>query len=93
MDENGNKVRMRKNKLGEEEWEVQEEFIDEFGNKRVQAKRIKYRKDGLGNEIMEEEYVDPQTGKRMKVEKKTTKDKDGVVIKKKIFKFIIKGSY
>jgi golgin subfamily A member 4 len=34
-DENGNKVRMRRNKQGEEEWEMQEEFIDENGNKKV----------------------------------------------------------
>jgi hypothetical protein len=27
---------------------------------------------------MEEEFVDPSTGKRMKVEKKTVKDKDGI---------------
>lgn len=57
---------------------MQEEFTDENGNKKIQAKRIKYRKDVNGNEVMEEEYVDPTTGRRMKVEKKTVKDKDGI---------------
>ncbi len=42
-------------------------------------KNVKVRKDKNGNEITQEEYIDPETGKRVLVEKRVIKDKDGNV--------------
>lgn len=43
------------------------------------------RKDSKGNDIEVTEYIDPKTGKKVKVEKKVYKDKDGnEIIEEKI---------
>lgn len=39
-------------------YEVEEEYVDEFGRKQKRVKQIKVKKDRNGNEIVEEEYVD-----------------------------------
>ncbi|EGR34049.1 phage head-tail family protein, putative [Ichthyophthirius multifiliis] len=78
-DQNGNKVRMMKNAKGEEEYEVQEEYIDEFGNKQKITKKMIIQKDKDGNEIITESYIDPKTGKLIQVQKKVIKDKNGNV--------------
>lgn len=46
-DVNGNIVRVVRNKNGEEEYEIKEEYIDEFGIKRTQIKKVKYMKDAV----------------------------------------------
>lgn len=76
-DENGKKVRMMKDKNGNEYYEVEETYIDENGNVQTRIKRMKFKKDQYGNDITEEEYIDPKTGKKIKVEKRVLKDKDG----------------
>jgi len=40
-------VRVVRNKNGEEEYEIKEEYIDEFGIKRTQIKKVKYMKDAV----------------------------------------------
>lgn len=41
---------------------------------------MEYKKDQFGNDITSEEYVDPRTGKKVKVEKRVVKDREGNVI-------------
>ncbi|KAL4479494.1 hypothetical protein ABPG72_011816 [Tetrahymena utriculariae] len=77
IDQNGNRVKMTKNQKGEEEYEIQEEYIDEFGNKKIRNKKMIISKDKDGNEIITEEYIDPKTGKKITVQKKVFRDKDG----------------
>lgn len=76
-DENGRKVRMMRDKNGNEYYEMEEEYIDEFGNKQTRIKRMEFKKDRHGNDITVEEYIDPKTGKKVRVEKRVLKDKDG----------------
>lgn len=64
-DETGKKVRMMKDKHGNEFYEVEEEYIDEFGNKQTRVKKMQFKKDMHGNEITVEEYIDPKTGKKV----------------------------
>lgn len=40
-------MRIKRNKDGEEEYEIKEEYIDEFGIKRTQIKTVKYKKDAV----------------------------------------------
>ena len=63
-------VRMKRNKNGEEEFEVKETYIDEYGVQRERIKKVKYKKDANGNDVVEEEYIDPKTGLKYKIEKK-----------------------
>lgn len=56
---------MTKNNKGEEEYEVQEEYVDESGNRQLRNKKVRILKDKDGNEILMSEYVDPKTGKRV----------------------------
>lgn len=83
-DENGNIVRVVRNAYGEEEYEIKEEYIDEFGIKRTQIKKVKYTKDANGNMVATESYIDPKTGQKMTITKKTFKDKDGVEVTEEI---------
>ncbi|KRX10902.1 hypothetical protein PPERSA_12026 [Pseudocohnilembus persalinus] len=76
-DENGKKVRMIKDKNGNEFFEQEEEYTDENGNVQKRVKKMKFKKDQYGNDVTEEEYVDPKTGQKVKIEKRVLKDKDG----------------
>lgn len=44
-DEKGRKVRMMKDKNGNEFYEVEEQYIDENGNVQTRIKRMKFKKD------------------------------------------------
>ncbi|KAL4510825.1 hypothetical protein ABPG72_004979 [Tetrahymena utriculariae] len=76
-DKKGNKVKMVKNQNGEEEYEIEEKYLDENGIERTRIKKMKVKQDANGEEYTEEVYVDPSTGQKMHVIKKVIKDKDG----------------
>ncbi|EGR29468.1 phage head-tail family protein, putative [Ichthyophthirius multifiliis] len=92
IDEKGNRVKMVKNANGDEEYEIEEKYIDENGQEKVRVKKMKVKKDQViftflyfiklyiiqnGNEYTEEQFIDPNTGKKVNVVKKVIKDKDG----------------
>lgn len=79
-DHNGKKMRMVKNKHGEEEYEIEEEFVDEKGVKKKIIKKMKFKTDPNGNLLTQEEFIDHKTGQKMKIDKKTYKDKDGIEV-------------
>ncbi|CAK93569.1 unnamed protein product (macronuclear) [Paramecium tetraurelia] len=77
-DKTGKKVRKLQGNDGDEErFEVEEEYVDENGQKQKRIKQVRIKKDKNGVEYVEEEYVMPD-GKKLKVAKRTVKDKDGV---------------